>query len=852
MIALQKLKEIEELLAKEEIEFRIINNTYSKNLILINDTNIKKLKSIKEVLIKKYQNIIQEIIIEPNENINDFTILEIKKLCKKNSIIHRNTSYLNWNKDINIKTEKISNVISGYSFKGGMGRSTTLAYLSYFYYLMGKKVVVLDCDFEAPGIASIFFDKKTRETKAGILDYLIDLNIDNNLEIEKYFLQNKVSSNSGNLYLFPSGIDFDTKTYINKISKIDFNSKIYTDRFQGLLNEINQVLKPDIIFIDLRAGINESNGYILKNISNDNLLFFNGEEQNQDGLNAILDFIEEDKNNHIINSTIRYSTINPELIEMKEKEFLKIFNSLNIDFDIYPIRYRESMLETDSEKFKKFVNSQYKLYDVDSDFYLKDIASLISNKYFEEEIEVDNFETNVDLKTILIKLESEFSKLIAKQKFQSEDDLKYFYFKKDISRLVNEQIFLILGAKGTGKSTLFEIFTKNFKDVLNKLNVKNNTYIVGFSKDISNEISKDYLKLVYEKSDKKIDDLERFWKALTLYQLEKHLSVINPFFNDINEIKNKFTNLEYGLLIDKRLKEININLYNNDNFITLVYDELDVELTDKREVFIDSLVEFWRGNLYRHSQIKSKILLRNDIFNNLKIENKTHLDFNKYELKWSKDEILSLILKIIITALNEDELTKINLMDIVKSKNELVDDKEKIKNSIYKIFGKKLNETQSNISTMDNWIISYLSDSDEVVTPRVIYKFLSESIKKELESLIVNDDSKNILISNFGKNYKEILLEVSKHKITEYDEEYPKNKPLYTKIKNIGYRIFEYSEFRDTYTKRALAKTINDDLVKLIDSGFIMIKDEKKKQYQVSNVYVPVLEIKANRQGRRK
>ena len=381
--------------------------------------------------------------------------------------------------------------------------------------------------------------------------------------------------------------------------------------------------------------------------------------------------------------------------------------------------------------------------------------------------------------------------------------------------------------------------------------MKNNTYIAGFSEEISNNLlSKDFLKLVFEKSNNEIDNIERFWKFVTLYQIDVFRKCDTPFFSNIKAVLDSFMDLEVGLEVDIRLKDINIELYQNDSFITLVYDELDVKLTEQREYFIDGLVEFWRSSRNKFTQTKSKILLRNDIFSNLKIENKTHLELNTYELKWSKYEILSLILNIIVNTLNDEELKSIGLLNILDKNNKLLKDHTKTRNAIFKIFGEKINETRSNISTTDNWIISYLSDGDGIVTPRVIFKFMSESIKKELESLIHTNT--NILLPSLYENINEVLYNVSNSKITEYNEEYKGYNKYYKRIQDIGYRIFEYNEFRDTYAKKTRAETIKNEFDKLLKSGFIILKDEKKNIYQVANVYVPKLKLKMNRQGRRK
>lgn len=861
MIVTQQIEKIKNVIEQyENIEFRIINNTLGKNLILLNDENENLLKDLNEY--KKY---IQEIIVESSEDKNDPVIKEIKNICEKNSIVHRNISYINWS-DRKIKVKKQKKVIAGYSFKGGMGRSTTLAYLSYFYYLLGKKIVVLDCDFEAPGIASIFFNKNKREQRAGILDYIIDLNIDENPKLDNYFLQTEVSDNSGNLFVFPSGIDFDTKNYINKISKIDFNGNGYTDSFNKLLQKIDEFLKPDLIFVDLRAGINESNGLILKQISNTNLLFFNSEEQNEDGLQVISTLFDDFQSNFIMNSTIRFHDSD---FAKQKKEQLDIFLKKKLNFNeevaidededgepIYEKRvihvpHRDSMLVTNIADYKNFVIREYKSYVSSNNIFLEEIIEIINKEYFNNIITKEKHSESIDnssLKDILEKLKNVFSSLTGTEKFKQDSDLKYFYLKDDITKIVNEQIFLILGAKGSGKSTLFEVFTKHHVDILSRLNIGKNKYIPGFSKNIMGEISKDYLLNIFEKSNKKniLSDIERFWKCLTLFQIEKDRNLEDLFFLDIDDISEKYTSLEIGLEVDKRLKNINIELLKEDKVITLVYDELDIGFTtDTAHIFVTTLVSFWQDNIYKYSQIRSKILLRNDIFDTLNIENKTHLELNMYELKWNEKEILSLILKIFISALTDDELAKINLLFIMKNRknNEVVEDINKIKEAIYLIFNKKAPYG----STMDKWLLTRLEDSKGLITPRTIYKLMYESIKNELQ--YDTETKRSALLNSFDKNkddWKEIFKEVSKQKLIEYDAEYKENKSIYSKISKIGQRSFSKDEFKNQFPKNTSMKTIDENLKKLKDSGFLGY-DEKQKKYQVAFIYVYYLGLKINR-----
>ena len=125
MILLKIIKKIQECIQKHpDITYRIINNTTGKNLILLSHQN-DDLMSQLQTLFNKY---IQEIIVETNED--KFLVDEIKSICEENQIVHRNISYIKWNRKSQAKS--FDNVVAGYSFKGGMGRSSTIAYLSYF------------------------------------------------------------------------------------------------------------------------------------------------------------------------------------------------------------------------------------------------------------------------------------------------------------------------------------------------------------------------------------------------------------------------------------------------------------------------------------------------------------------------------------------------------------------------------------------------------------------------------------------------------------------------------------------------------------------------------------------------
>jgi flagellar biosynthesis protein FlhG len=128
----------------------------------------------------------------------------------------------------NSKT-KIIAITSG---KGGVGKSTFTANLSYVFSQLNKKILVIDADI---GLANmqILFDMKPQYT---INDYL-----EHNIDINKILLQTQyknislVAGKSGHNYLLS-------------------NSQ---NQFSRVINEIKSMEKYDYIFIDTGAGLNK-------------------------------------------------------------------------------------------------------------------------------------------------------------------------------------------------------------------------------------------------------------------------------------------------------------------------------------------------------------------------------------------------------------------------------------------------------------------------------------------------------------------------------------------------------------------------------------------------------------------
>ena len=150
--------------------------------------------------------------------------------------------------------------ITFYSYKGGVGRTLTLANLGRLLTQLRKRVFVLDLDLEAPGLHYKFGIEPT----SGVLDCLTTT-----LEsrafppsLSPYVVE--VDGTHG-LHLMAAG-QAPSLAYWRRLSRLNWHDLLFGESAPGLpffLELKQQILKqysPDYLLIDSRTGITEIGG----------------------------------------------------------------------------------------------------------------------------------------------------------------------------------------------------------------------------------------------------------------------------------------------------------------------------------------------------------------------------------------------------------------------------------------------------------------------------------------------------------------------------------------------------------------------------------------------------------------
>ena len=603
----------------------------------------------------------------------------------------RHTENTNW--FIKEQYKLATSVTSFYSFKGGVGRTTATILTALLLARAGKKVLVIDFDLEAPGLASVFAnqDDDTEDLLKvkGFVDFIIDFDV-NKRDFEKinldnyYFVRNEqtlVGTKGGEIVIVPA-IATDSanaSAYIDKLSKANIKFEKNRDYIPDIfLKKMEDKIKPDFILIDTRTGINDVGGLVFNRYAQNIFLIFYGNKQNMFGLESILPELKklnEEKNVqfYLVNSPVpKNPTDERAEVDFFVESSYDLFCQYFYDIDRLPSQFDESEVHfpipihfNDQalilNNFKKIAS----IIESPNNEYLK-IANIILNSKEDDTIKQvstkSENESNKELLDSIVKIDKGFG--ASELEYQDENDLtKYFYPRKDYKYIFDKSKFLILGDKGVGKTALFSVLSHtNYAKALSKFcgvdakEIDNTTWVIGLDKDKPEFPNKTNFESL---TDCSIPELRNYWIVLLLRQvikLDNTLVSNSPLVEDIigNKIKNlkdiaKRSNIGEDLF--EILKEFNQNLKTKGATYIFVYDHLDAVLPsegDLRGKLASALLSLFYDNINTLSHIKAKIFLRNDIFDRevKNITDKVKVQNYSVKIQWEYNQLLNIIWKI--------------------------------------------------------------------------------------------------------------------------------------------------------------------------------------------------------------
>jgi MinD-like ATPase involved in chromosome partitioning or flagellar assembly len=185
-------------------------------------------------------------------------------------------------------------VVSFYSFKGGVGRTTLLAAAARTLAARGHRVVAVDLDLEAPGLGTFL----GVETERGVLDFVVDYLITGIPDLARCTGAARALGDDigSRVEVIPAGrLGW---MFVEKLGRLDFatgglesSESPVGAALQALLEAVRNQLKPDYILIDSRAGLHDLGGLSLHALAHVDVLVARATRQNLLGLEIALQAI---------------------------------------------------------------------------------------------------------------------------------------------------------------------------------------------------------------------------------------------------------------------------------------------------------------------------------------------------------------------------------------------------------------------------------------------------------------------------------------------------------------------------------------------------------------------------------
>ncbi|MDS0133242.1 MULTISPECIES: CATRA system-associated protein [unclassified Amycolatopsis] len=170
-------------------------------------------------------------------------------------------------------------VITFYSYKGGVGRSFTLANVALVLARWGYRVLTIDWDLEAPGLHHYFRPLLPKAPKGGVVDLASDFRAGAERPARHAI---RLDFADGEVSLLAAGRqDAD---YTRRVQDIDWES-LYRDGFAEFLERCRAewTAKYDFVLIDSRTGISDSGGICTAHLPDRLAVLFTANQQSVEG-----------------------------------------------------------------------------------------------------------------------------------------------------------------------------------------------------------------------------------------------------------------------------------------------------------------------------------------------------------------------------------------------------------------------------------------------------------------------------------------------------------------------------------------------------------------------------------------
>ncbi|MDJ1172109.1 AAA family ATPase [Roseofilum sp. BLCC_M154] len=738
-------------------------------------------------------------------------------------------------------------VTTFYSLRGGVGRSTALAYTAQILASRGRTVLCVDLDLEAPGLAALWGKEDEIEEGQGLVSILLSLDRGENPNIQNHIIR---VSETEEIYCLPAGLP--NANYARLLNFIDPGAWYREDQnpLRQLIEALshNLTFKPDVILLDARTGITPLNAPLLFDLADLAIIVFFPHPQTLVGTGELVRALLSAKTRRTkLSLTPEPRFLVSPIPASQAPEVVERYQHRAIDWiEGWLSILREKRSSTEPIKAPEITHFiPYREVIATSD---KILLNRDAWRDFEAIAEwLERFLPTASEEQIPSNLSSSKNQILQELRFsggtaESQDNFLETFVQTDlVNRALQSNISLILGRKGTGKTAIFRrlLEDSNFNSIV----VLSPSPLKGNRPWIINSEGFSFISQILERNGKN-------WRDFWLLQIclacwiswdgeapkpdTAFLEVLGSHPRSELEVVRWFENLlpisQIGLLSRDWLTRFDGAVRSP---LFLLIDGLDTGFgntqpdRDRRTQAIEGLLSLVTDIGESLQYLKFKVLLREDIWRTLKFDNKSHSYGRSVTLVW-KDK--ATFFKVPIKQALKSETFK----QMVESVDQggIWNNYDRLSESqVFAIWnllvGERMRGGKSAFTR--NWVWKRIADGSDNHSPRALLQLFAEARNWEQREQKQNPYEKTIIRPRALSSSLEKVSEQALNALI--NEEFRELEELVDRLKEIGYSPFKATEITGFDDQLSLAREVG--LLSIYEGS-----ENEVERYKVPDLYL--------------
>jgi hypothetical protein len=250
----------------------------------------------------RYSPGVQQVLLRESDLVNPEDVLTSQDRVRLPdsphiSLVDRLLTNQDWLRPPVVKEPRVPTAVA-FSIKGGVGRSTAFAMWAWHLARLGKRVLIIDLDLEAPGIGSILLDELP---DYGMVDWFVEALAE---QADAALLEDMLAHSplatdtAGTIQVIPA-FGKKTRDYVGKLGRVYTPAMTHEGVLQGFAHRLAALIDqaasrpepPSVVLLDARAGLHDIGAAAVTQIGAEVFLFGRDDPPSWDSYERLFDHL---------------------------------------------------------------------------------------------------------------------------------------------------------------------------------------------------------------------------------------------------------------------------------------------------------------------------------------------------------------------------------------------------------------------------------------------------------------------------------------------------------------------------------------------------------------------------------